>query len=77
MSEQSQSLTLNFNGMKKNANVKAVKRVSLDSDKLYEDNSIDAPTNIVPVEKPFTGSGKSLQAQIEPLSFSIYVISAE
>lgn len=76
-SEQPQQLTLNFNGLKKQANVKAVKRVSLSSDRLYEDNSIDAPTNIVPVEKSFTGSGKSLQAEIEPLSFCIYIISAE
>ena len=73
-SEQAQHISLNFTGLKKKENVKGVKRISLNSDKLYEDNSIEAPDNIVPVERSFDGEGKSLDCTIEPLSFSIYII---
>ena len=76
-SEQPQNITLNFSGLKKKDNLKGVKRIILNSDKLYEDNSIDAPDNIVPVEKPFDIEGQSLTTTIEPLSFCIYIISAE
>ncbi|MBP5646273.1 MAG: alpha-L-arabinofuranosidase, partial [Bacteroidaceae bacterium] len=76
-SEQVQGISLNFTGLKKKENVKGVKRISLNSDKLYEDNSIEAPDNIVPVELSFGGEGKSLDCTIEPLSFSIYILSIE
>jgi alpha-L-arabinofuranosidase len=76
-SEQPQNITLNFTGLKKKENVKGVKRICLNSDKLYEDNSIDAPNNITPVELPFDVEGKSLEAFIEPLSFCIYIISVD
>jgi alpha-L-arabinofuranosidase len=76
-SDQKQDITLNFTGLKKKATVKAVKRVDLSSDKLYEDNSIEAPTNIVPVENSFDGNGQTIQAAISPLSFSIYILSVE
>jgi len=76
-SEQAQDISLNFTGLKKKENVKGVKRISLNSDKLYEDNSIDAPDNIVPVQLSFDGEGKSLDCTIEPLSFSIYILSVK
>ncbi|MBO7588297.1 MAG: carbohydrate binding domain-containing protein [Bacteroidaceae bacterium] len=76
-SEQAQDICLNFTGLNKKENVKGVKRISLNSDKLYEDNSIEAPDNIVPVELSFGGEGKSLDCTIEPLSFSIYILSVE
>ena len=76
-SDKEQQLTFNFNGLKKKAVMKALKRVDLSSDKLYEDNSIDAPTNIVPVENAFEGNGQSIQAAISPLSFSIYILTIQ
>ena len=76
-SDKEQQLTFNFTGLKKKAVIKASKRVDLSSDKLYEDNSIDAPTNIVPVENAFEGNGQTIQAAISPLSFSIYILSVE
>ncbi len=76
-SDKEQQLTFNFNGLKKKAVMKALKRVDLSSDKLYEDNSIDAPTNIIPVENAFEGNGQSIQTAISPLSFSIYILSVE
>ena len=76
-SDKEQQLTFNFNGLKKKAVMKALKRVDLSSDKLYEDNSIDAPTNIVPVENAFEGNGQSIQAAISPLSFSIFILTVQ
>ena len=74
-SEQSQEISLNFTGLKKKENVKGVKRVDLSSDKLYEDNSIDAPENITPIEHPFDTQGKSLDTSVAPLSFSIFIVT--
>ena len=76
-SDKEQQLTFNFNGLKKKAVVEALKRIDLSSDKLYEDNSIDAPVNIVPVENRFDGEGQSIQTAINPLSFSVFVLTIE
>ena len=76
-SDKEQQLTFNFNGLKKKAVMTASKRVDLSSDKLYEDNSIEAPVNIVPVENGFDGKGQSIQATINPLSFSIFILTIE
>ena len=76
-SDKEQQLTFNFNGLKKKAVMAASKRIDLSSDKLYEDNSIEAPVNIVPVENGFEGKGQSIQASINPLSFSIFVLTIE
>ena len=73
-SDKAQDVSFNFNGLKKKETVKAVKRIDLTSDKIYEDNSIEAPCNIVPVEAAFSGEGQSLKASVAPLSFSIFVI---
>ena len=76
-SDKEQQLTFNFNGLKKKAVMAASKRIDLSSDKLYEDNSIEAPVNIVPVENGFDGKGQAIQAAINPLSFSIFVLTIE
>jgi alpha-L-arabinofuranosidase len=76
-SSEEQQLTFNFNGLKKKAVMVASKRVDLSSDKLFEDNSIEAPVNIVPVENGFDGKGQSIQAAINPLSFSVFVLTIE
>ena len=76
-SEQAQDLNMEFQGLKKKESVKGIKRVDLNSDKLYEDNSIEAPTNIIPQEKDFNVQGKVLDASIAPLSFSIFIVSIE
>ncbi|MBR1435215.1 MAG: carbohydrate binding domain-containing protein, partial [Bacteroidales bacterium] len=68
-SEEAKSIALSFGS----ASVKGVSSVKLSSDKLYEDNSLDAPENIVPVEETFSGSGSSVNVKVEPLSFRIYV----
>ena len=71
-SEQDQSLALNFN---EESGLKAVKRIDLKSEELYEDNTLDNPDAIVPVEASFTGNGKSIKAEVSALSFTIFVLS--
>ena len=73
-SEKEQTLKFNFTGLKKNdAGVTAVKRVVLASDRLDEDNTLDDPDAIVPVEVPFTGAGQTLDAVVPALSFTVFI----
>ena len=74
-SEQPQELMLNFTGLKKKSTVKALKRIDFASDLLYEDNTLDAPTRIVPVEAPFEGEGSAVKASLAPLSFTVFVLT--
>ena len=74
-SSEPQELSLNFTGLKKKDSVKAVKAVRLCSDKLYEDNSLEAPCNIVPAECPFSGEGTALKAEIGAYCFTIFVLT--
>ena len=74
-SEKEQAVNLNFTGLKKkDQGLKAVKRIVLKSDKLYEDNTLDAPDAIVPVEEAFVGNGKSVEAKVPALSFTIFIL---
>ena len=75
VSDDTLDLTLNFTGLKKKDIVKAVKRINLTSDNLYEDNTLDEPDKFAPAEAPFEGEGKALPTTIGPKCFSIFVIS--
>ena len=73
-SDRSQPLCFNFTGLKKKHSVNAVKRIDFTTGRLYEDNTLDVPDNIIPVEAGFSGSGTSIDASIEPYCFSIFVL---
>ena len=73
-SDRSQPLSFNFTGLKKKHIVNGVKRIDFTTGRLYEDNTLDVPDNIVPVEAGFSGSGTSIDASIEPYCFSIFVL---
>lgn len=73
VSEQERQLNFNFTTKSKKDSIKAVKRIDLCSDKLYEDNSLEAPENIVPTEKALSGTGKAINATIAAQSFSVFV----
>ena len=45
------------------------------SDFLYQDNTLDAPEQVVPVKASFTGEGKTLSATVEPLTFAVYILT--
>ena len=74
-SEKEQAISLNFTGLKKkDPGLKAVRRVVLKSDELYVDNTLDEPCAIVPAEASFTGEGKTLEANVPALSFTIFIL---
>ena len=64
-----------FIGLKKKETVKAVECVKFHSDFLYQDNTLDAPEQVVPVKASFTGEGKTLSATVEPLTFAVYILT--
>ena len=77
-SETAHSLRFNFTGLKKkDSGVKAVKRVVLASDRLYEDNTLDEPEAIKPVETAFTGTGQAVDAIVAAMSFYVFVFEKE
>ena len=77
-SESARSLDFRFTGLKKkDPGVKAVKRIVFSSDRLYEDNTLDEPDAIVPVEEAFTGSGQSVGAVVPAMSFTVFVFAKE
>jgi alpha-L-arabinofuranosidase len=74
-SEKAQPVCLNFTGLKKkDPGLKAVRRIVLKSDELYKDNTLDEPCAIVPAEAVFTGAGKTLEADVPALSFTIFIL---
>ena len=73
-SDKARDLEFAFTGLKKKAVVTAVKKVSYTSADPDADNTLDDPEAIVPVTEPFTGSGKTLSATVEPFSFNIFVL---
>jgi alpha-L-arabinofuranosidase len=73
-SDSSRDLSFNFTGLKKkDADPAAVQRIVFTSDRLYEDNTLDDPDAIVPVEVPFSGSGRTIGATVPPQSFTVFV----
>ena len=76
-SDKPQNLNFEFTGLKKKNTIKGIKTVNLCSDKLYEDNSLEVPCNIVPSEQEFQAEGKCIDAQIDAYCFSIFVLAYE
>ena len=73
-SEAPQALSLQLKGLGRKQTARAAGRVVFTSDRLYEDNTLDAPETFVPREAAFTGEGSRFDVTLEPLCFSIYVI---
>lgn len=73
-SSEPKSVEFNFEGLKKNEQVKAVKSIVYTSPDLYVDNTLDDPESIVPRTRMFRGAGKSVKAAVDPFSFNIFVL---
>lgn len=70
--DQAQPITLNFVGLKKGVTLTNGKVITFHADELLEDNTVDAPNNIVPVESGIAIDGNVLNTQIGPKTFCIY-----
>ena len=73
-SEAPQALSLQLKGLGRKQAARAAGRVVFTSDRLYEDNTLDAPETVVPREAAFAGEGSRFDVTLEPLCFSIYII---
>ena len=74
-SSQAKDLSFSFSGLRKKSSVTAVERVTLASDEPDADNTLETPGHIVPVKTSWDGSGRTLQASVEPMSFNILVLT--
>lgn len=71
-SDKAQSLTLNFQGLKKQdvlADGKCIKLNSLDLDK---DNTIEQPLAVTPQESPVSMEGNTFSTELEAKTFAVY-----
>ena len=73
-SETPQTLSFQFKGLGRKKTARAAGRILFTTDRLYEDNTLDAPEEIVPRSAAFSGEGTSFEVTLEPLCFSIYTI---
>ena len=72
VSDEAQPITLNFNGLKKNATLTDGKVITFHTDDLLKENTVDAPNTIVPVESSIAINGNVLNTQIGPRTFCVY-----
>ena len=73
-SETPQTLSFQLKGLGRKKTARAAGRILFTTDRLYEDNTLDAPEEIVPRSAAFSGEGTSFEVTLEPLCFSIYTI---
>ena len=71
-SEKSQPVRLHFEGLKKKAKLSEGRVIALKSDEPDAENTIDNPTQIVPVESEITINGHTLEAEMDAHTFHIY-----
>ena len=72
--ENPQNITLNFNGLKKNEQLADLRIISLKSDNLDDENTIENPNKIAPKESVANISGNNFTANMAAYSFSVYKI---
>ena len=72
--DTAQKLNIRFDGMKKKAVLTQGRVITLASGDLDADNTLDHPGRIVPVEKPLTVGGQSLEVEIPAHTFSVYIV---
>ena len=72
--DTAQKLDIRFDGMKKKAVLTQGRVITLASGDLDADNTLDHPDRIVPVEKPLTVGGQSLEVEIPAHTFSVYIV---
>lgn len=73
-SNESRSLSLRFEGLKKKEVLTGGRRIALRSDNPDADNTIENPAVIVPVETPLKVDGNVVNAELEPGTFAVYII---
>jgi len=70
--DKAQPVKLNFSGLKKSEKLTGGKLITLKSDKLDAENTLENPSLIVPEENGVAVEGNILELQIDPYSFYLY-----
>lgn len=73
-SDRYQQINLQFKGMKKGTVLTTGSRILLSSPEMDVENTIEKPTLIVPQEQSIRVRGQSLQADLQPYSFAVYIV---
>lgn len=73
-SDQGQRIDLRFRGMRRNERLTSGRCIRLSASDLYEDNTLDCPRKVVPVEEEMSVCGQSVQVEIAPNTFMIYIL---
>ena len=73
-SDKLQSLQMTFAGMKKQQSFSQGKCIKLTATDMDKDNTLDNPSAIVPHESEVEVGAQSLNVEIEPNTFAVYVL---
>jgi len=73
-SDSTHNVNLSFKGLKKSESIHGVKSVRFSSADPYDENSLDQPDSVIPIEEYFSSEGKTIPASIEPMTFRIFVL---
>lgn len=71
-SEQKQSITVAFAGLKKTDVLTQGESITYHSDELDKDNTLDNPQAIVPQKNPIAIEGNILKVELAPKTFAVY-----
>lgn len=73
-SGKKQSLSLIFNGLKKKEVLSGARCIKLSSTGMDKDNTIENPLAIIPQETSLDVNGHTLNVDLEPVTFSVYIL---
>lgn len=73
-SGKKQSLSLIFNGLKKKEVLSGARCIKLSSTGMDKDNTIENPLAIIPQETSFDVNGHTLNVDLEPVTFAVYIL---
>ena len=73
-SGKKQSLSLIFNGLKKKEVLSGARCIKLSSTSMDKDNTIENPLAIIPQETSLDVNGHTLNVDLEPVTFAVYIL---
>lgn len=74
-SDRAQTIDILLKGMGRKEQLVSGRCIRLQSADLYADNTLDEPETIVPREETLSVSGQSLQVEMAPKSFAVFILN--
>jgi len=72
--KEAQQINLQFAGMKKSQQFQSAKQILLSHSEMDDENSLDQPEKIVPVESAIEVNGQTLSVELPATSFAVYIL---